>query len=186
MSFIRNAFAALIFIFSSELVYSQSGISGGEQVTINNFIVKENLYKNNQITIIAADSNEKPIEDLSGTFRFSINGFEQVLKFKYGAALVAQPISKSTFLYVRHENESGTHGKLYYVISKYDMINPIKISWLILVLVPAVIILLAIMFRKFIIMACILLILIFFFNSSNGLKISTFFDTVIDGLRNLV
>ncbi|HQS52142.1 MAG TPA: hypothetical protein PLN99_09615, partial [Daejeonella sp.] len=68
---------------------------------------------------------------------------------------------------------------------KYDMLNPIKISWLVLVLVPALIILLAMMFRKFIIIAGILLIVMFYFNTSNGLNISTFFDTVFDGLKNL-
>jgi hypothetical protein len=65
------------------------------------------------------------------------------------------------------------------------MLNPIKISWLVLVLVPALLILLAMMFRKFIIIAVILIIVMFYFNTSNGLKISTFFDTVFDGLKNI-
>ncbi len=84
---------------------------------------------------------------------------------------------------MRHENETGTHGKLYYVIKKDDNLKPIKISWLALVLLPLGIIVLATMFRKFIIIAGILLVVILFFNSSNGLSLPTFFETVIDGLK---
>ncbi|MDP3470103.1 MAG: hypothetical protein Q8S11_17305 [Daejeonella sp.] len=185
MRLIKLAISSLFILLICESAYSQINLTTGTEITINNFIVKENLYKNNQLAIIAADKDEKPIENLSGTFKFSINGFEQELKFNNGAAVVAQPISKSTFIYVRHENESGNQGKLYYVIKKYDMINPIKISWMVLVLVPALIILLAMMFRKFIIIAGILLLVLFYFNSSNGLEISTFFDTIYDGLKNL-
>ncbi len=185
MRLIKLALSSLLALIICESAYAQSNNGAGTDITINNFIVKENLYKNNQLAIIAADTEEKPIENLSGTFKFSINGFEQELKFNNGAAVVPQPISKSTFIYIRHENESGNQGKLYYVIKKYDIINPIKISWLVLLLVPALIILLAMMFRKFIIIAGILLVVLFYFNTSNGLKISTFFDTVFDGLKNL-
>jgi hypothetical protein len=185
MRFIKLVLPALIIILSCESAICQTNKTVETEITIKNFLVKENLYKNNQLAIIAADQDEKPIENLNGTFKFSINGFEQELKFNNGAAVVPQPISKSTFIYIRHENESGNHGKLYYVIRKYDMLNPIKISWMVLVLVPAIIVLLAMMFRKFIIIAGILLIVMFYFNTSNGLKISTFFDTVFDGLKNL-
>jgi len=185
MRLFKLALSTILTLIICESAYTQNIPTVSTEITINNFIVKENLYKNNQLAIIAADSEEKPIEDLSGTFKFSINGFEQELKFNNGAAVVPQPISKSTFIYIRHENEAGNQGKLYYVIKKYDMLNPIKISWLVLVLVPALIILIAMMFRKFILIAGILLIVLFYFNTSNGLKISTFFDTVYDGLKNL-
>jgi hypothetical protein len=185
MNLIRLAFSSILIILISGTLYSQTSKTFETEVYLNNFIVKENLYKNNQLAVIAADGEENPIENLNGTFRFSINGFEQELKFNNGAAIIAQPISKSTFIYIRHENEAGNQGKLYYVIRKFDMINPIKISWMILVIIPVLIILLAMMFRKFIIIAAIFLLIMFYFNSSNGLKISIFFDTVFDGLKNL-
>jgi hypothetical protein len=185
MNFARLSFSSILIILICGNLYSQNNITLGTEVYLNNFIVKENLYKNNQLAVIAADGEENPIDNLNGTFIFSINGFEQELKFNNGAAVIAQPISKSTFIYIRHENESGNQGKLYYVIRKFDMINPIKISWMILVIIPVLIILLAMMFRKFIIIASILLIVLFYFNSSNGLNISTFFATVFDGLKNL-
>ncbi|NEU07906.1 hypothetical protein GZH53_06240 [Flavihumibacter sp. R14] len=155
------------------------------QVAINNFIVKENLLKNDKIAIIACDANEKPLETVNGTFQFSVNGFKQSLRFNEGVAVSPQQIDKSTFIYLRHENETGTHGKLYYVIKKDQDLKLIKINWLFLVLVPLIIIILATMFRKFILIAAVVLIVLFIFNSSNGLKLGTFFETVFDGLKSV-
>lgn len=186
MRTIRLIFGTFLVLFIAEAVYSQNPSAETELISINNFMVQGSLFKNNQITIIATSGDDKPIENLNGTFNFSINGFEQKLKFTDGAAIIPQPITKSTFLYLRHENELGTQGKLYYLISKYDAISPIKINWLVLVIVPAVIVLLAMMFRKFIIIGGIILLLLFYFNSSKGLNIPTFFDTVFDGLKNMI
>jgi hypothetical protein len=175
-----------LFLITGEPVFSQPDTSNRSKIALNNFVVQENLLKNNKIAIIAADENEKPVENLHGTFRFSVNGFQQELNFNNGVAVAQQPIDRSTFLYLRHENEAGTHGKLYYVYKRGDNLLPIKISWLILVLVPLGIIVLATMFRKFIIIAGILLLLLLFFNSQNGLKLPMFFDTVVDGIKNVI
>lgn len=164
---------------------AQSDSLTSNQVAINNFIVKENLLKNDKIAIIACDANEKPLETVNGTFQFSVNGFKQSLRFNDGVAVPPQQIDKSTFIYLRHENETGTHGKLYYVIKKDQDLKLIKINWLFLVLVPLIIIILATMFRKFILIAAVVLIVLFIFNSSNGLKLGTFFETVFDGLRSV-
>ncbi|MHB1177497.1 MAG: hypothetical protein ACYCZO_04115 [Daejeonella sp.] len=174
-----------VLVFSAKWVGAQTDSSVSQQVAVNNFVVKENLLKNNKIAIIAADENEKPVESLNGTFLFSINGFQQQLKFNDGVAIAPQPIDKSTFLYLRHENETGTHGKLYYIYKKDDSLRPFKINWLVLVLIPIGIVILGTMFRRFIIIGGIILIVIFIFNSQNGLKLSTFFDTVMDGLKSL-
>lgn len=166
-------------------VFSQTSSDKFNQIAINNFIVKENLLKNDKIAIIACDANERPLENVSGTFQFSINGFKQALRFNEGVAVSPQQIDKSTFIYLRHENETGTHGKLYYVIKKDLDLKLIKINWILLVLVPLIVVILATMFRKFILIAAALLIILFIFNSSNGLKMGTFFETVIDGLRSI-
>lgn len=175
-------FLLLIFAFAAP---AQTVNIPSQQVAVNNFIVKENLLKNDKIAVIACDADEKPLENIRGTFQFSINGFKQELKFNDGVAIAPQQIDKSTFIYLRHKNESGTHGKLYYVIKKDNNLNPIKISWLLLVLVPLGLIILASMFRKFIVIAVILLVIMLFFNSSNGLKLPTFFETVVDGLKGM-
>ncbi|MEJ7693128.1 hypothetical protein [Daejeonella sp.] len=177
-------FFFFVFITASG-VYAQTDTATVQFVAVNNFVVKENLLKNNKIAIIAADENEKPIENLNGTFQFSINGFQQELKFNDGVAVAPQPIDKSTFLYLRHENETGTHGKLYYIYKKDDNLSPYKVNWLVLILIPLGIIVLATLFRKFIIIGGIILVAFLIFNSKNGLGIPTFFDTVFDGLKGL-
>lgn len=151
---------------------------------IQNFIVKENLLKNEKIAIIACDPEDKPLEFITGNFQFSINGFKQELHFHEGVAVAPQPIDKSTFIYLRHTNENGTFGKLYYVIKKGTDLNPIKISWFLLILIPLIIVFIAMMFRKFLMIAVVLLIVLFYFNSDKGLNFSTFFDTIFDGLKS--
>ena len=157
-----------------------------QPVSINNFLVKEHLLKNNKLAIIAADSADHPIESVNGTFVFSINGFKQELKFNDGIAVAPQQIEKSTFVYLKHNNEAGTHSKLFYVLKKDDNLSPIKINWMLLLIIPLIIITIATIFRKFIVFAIILLVIIFFFNSSKGLGIPTFFETIIDGLRSAI
>jgi len=182
-----NIYIVVIIVLSTiKPIFSQELDNVSQEMAINNFMVKENLLKNNKIAIIATDSLDVPMERLSGTFQFSLNGLGQELKFNDGVAVIPQPIIKSTFIYLRHENESGTHGKLYYIFQKDNGLNPIKISWWILVIIPLILIFLAALFRKFIVFAVLIFTGIFYYNSSIGLKIPTFFDTIFDGLRNLI
>jgi len=172
-----------IFLLSLGLITANAF---AQPIAINNFIVKEHLLKNDKLAVIATDSAEIPMENVNGTFIFSINGFRQELKFNDGIGIAPQPIEKSTFVYLKHHNESGSHSKLYYVIKKDNNLNPIKINWMLLLIIPAIIIIIATIFRKFIIFAVILLVVIFFFNSSKGLGIPTFFETIIDGLKSML
>ena len=163
-----------------------TGKINAQPVSVNNFLVKEHLLKNSKLAIIATDSSDHPIETVNGTFLFNINGFQQELKFNDGIAVAPQKIEKSTFVYLKHQNELGTHSKLYYVIKKNEDLNPIKINWMLLLFIPLVIIVIATVFRKFIIFAIVLLSIIFFFNSSKVLNIPTFFETIIDGLKSAI
>lgn len=153
---------------------------------LNNFIVKENLLKNDKLAVIAADSSDRPVEGVNGIYLFSINGFKQQLEFHDGVAVAPQQIDKSTFVYFKHRNDQGTHARLYYVLKKESGLNPIKINWLMLVLIPLVIISLAGMFRKFIFFAAAILIILLIFNSNKGLSISTIVETVFDGIKSLI
>jgi hypothetical protein len=164
---------------------AQEGSALQTQMAINNFIVKENLLKNEKIAIIACDADEKPLENVNGTFQFSVNGFKQVLRFNEGVAIAPQPINESTFIYLRHKNETGTHGKLYYVLKQENNLKPIKINWMMLALVPIALILIAFTFRKLLIYAVVVLLVIFLFNARQGLNLPTFFDTIFDGLKSL-
>lgn len=165
---------------------SFSNLAFAQTSGINNFIVKESLLKNSKIAIIAADSLENPIEEINGSYSFTVSGFSQQLTFTNGIAILPLTIEKSTFVYIKHENDSGTHSKLLYVYKKDGDLNPITISRMFIIIIPLVIILLAFAFKKFIYMAVVLFLIFFFFSYSNGLNISTYFETIFDYLKNLV
>ncbi|MFD0940769.1 hypothetical protein [Pedobacter boryungensis] len=160
--------------------------SFAQNADINNFLVKESLLKNSKLAIIAADSLDNPLEKINGTYTFSISGFTQALTFNDGVAILPLPIDKSTFVYIKHQNDAGTHSKLLYVYKKDGNLNPFTISRIFLIIIPLIIIILAFAFKKFIYIAIILLLIFMYFSYSNGLNISTFFETTFDYLRNLV
>ena len=174
------------FLIFFSTIFFFAGTTSAQTVSVNNFIVKEHLLKNSKLAIIAADSVDNPNENVNGTFIFSINGFEQQLKFNDGIAVTPQPIAKSSFVYFKHKNESGTHSKLFYVIKKGDSLNPIKINWMLLILIPVLVIVIISMFKKFILFGVVILAALFYFNSSKGLGLPTFFETIFDGLKSLI
>ncbi|MET4083785.1 hypothetical protein ABIB40_003757 [Pedobacter sp. UYP30] len=152
---------------------------------INNFLVKENLLKNNKLAIIAADSVGVPKENINGVYTFSISGFTQQLKFNDGVAILQLPIEKSTFVYIKHQNDIGTHSKLVYVYKKNNDLTPYAINSLWLFLIPIILVILAFAFRKLIIFAVIIFLAFVYFNHSSGLNLSTFFESIFDALKNL-
>lgn len=172
-----------IFLFFVLLI---SNLAIAQNSDINNFLVKESLLKNSKLAIIAADSLVQPLEKINGVYTFSVSGFTQVLTFNDGVAILPLQIDKSTFIYIKHQNDEGTHSKLIYVYKKEGSLNPFTISRIFLIIIPLVIIFLVFAFKKFIYIGIILLIVFMYFNSSNGLDISTFFETTFDYLRNLV
>jgi hypothetical protein len=171
---------ALIFllIFSSAFVYADT-------VTVNHFEVKNNPFAENEIAIVATDTTGHIMENVSGHFAFSVNGFDENLKFKNGTAFYRHKFPKSGFIYVKHENDNGTHATLYYVYKMSDKLVPIHISWIVLLIIPVTLIVVAYMFRKLIIVAVIILIVYIWFNYHNGLGAGTFFESIIDGLKSL-
>ena len=168
----------LLFLAISAMAFAQKS-------DINNFIVKENLLKNSKLAIIAADSSDNPIENINGLYTFTVSGFTQPLTFHSGVAVLPLQLERSAFVYIKHQNDKGTHSKLLYVYKKEGTLNPYTINSLWLILFPLVVIFLAFAFRKFIIIAVILMLIFFYFNHSNGLNVSTFFETVFDGLKNM-
>ena len=162
------------------------GFFGAAQTAaINNFIVKENLLKNNKLAIIAADSLDVPNENINGIYTFSVSGFTQSLKFNDGIAVLPLPIERSTFVYLKHQNDSGTHSKLVYVYKKDSDLTPYPINSLWLFIIPIVLVILAFAFRKLIIFAVIIFLVFVYFNHSSGLNLSTFFESIFDALKNL-
>ncbi len=174
---------SLIFCF----ILASAAFSYAETATIaiNHFVVKENPFAKDEVVIVATDSLGYTLESVNGMFSFSVNGLDDTLKFEKGAAFYRHKLLRSTFLYVRHQNDSGTHSILYYVYRTDDKLMPIHIPWYWLLVIPCVLGLLAYMFKKFIIIAIIIFAIFVFFNYHNGLTIPTFFESIIDGLKNM-
>lgn len=171
-----------LFLFcASTIGFAQKNASG-----IDNFMVKESLLKNSKIAIIATDSLDRPIETVNGSYNFSVSGFTQQLNFNDGVAILPLPIDKSTFVYIKHENDSGTHSKLLYVYKSGTDLNPFTISRLFFIIIPLFILILSFAFKKFIYLAVILFLVFFFFGASKGLDVSTYFETIFDYLKNLI
>lgn len=149
-----------LFLFCSLFI---SSISFAQNTSINNFMVKESLLKNSKVAIIATDSLENPIENINGTYTFSVSGFTQQLTFHDGVSILPLAIDKSTFVYIKHENESGTHSKLLYIYKKANDLNPITISRVFFIIIPLIIVILVFAFKKFIYMGIILFLVFLLF-----------------------
>ncbi|MDO7743812.1 MAG: hypothetical protein MUP99_08565 [Pedobacter sp.] len=160
-----------------------SGTGFAQKADVNNFIVKESLLKNSKLAIIAADSLDQPLENINGLYTFSVSGFTQPVKFSDGVAILPMQLERSAFVYIKHQNDKGTHSKLLYVYKKDGTLNPYTINSLWLVVIPLLLIFMAFAFRKLIIFVVIILLLFMYFNHSNGLNLSTFFETIFDNLK---
>lgn len=166
--------------------FSSLSISfAAKSYNLDNFIVKENLIKNGKLAIIACDSIEKPADNISGTFSFIINGFKQSLSFREGVAISPLEIDRSSFVFIKHQNEHGTHSKLYYIYKNEDGLKPFKINWIVLLIVPFLIILVASIYKRLIFFAVIALAALVYFNYNKGLSFDGIFETVLHGIKDI-
>jgi len=166
------------------LLVSLAGFAQNNQ-SINYFTVKENLLKGEKLAIIATDSLENPNESINGVYNFSVNGFKQELKFNDGVAVCPLQIEKSAFIFIKHINDLKSPSNLYFVYKKDNDLNPIKISWYLLLIVPVGLILIGYMFRRLIGLVIFILMVLFYFYYSKGLSVPTFFESVFDGIKNI-
>ena len=171
----------LLFIF----LITTTGSAFAASVAINHFVIKENPFAKNEVAVIATDTVNNILENVNGQFTFTVNGFDEPLKFDRGTAFLRHKLDRSSFLYIRHENDSGTHSILYYVYKTDDKLTPIHISWIVLIAIPLALVLLAYMFKRFIIIAIIIFCIFLYFNHHSGLTIPTFFESIFDGLKGL-
>jgi len=172
----------IMVIFSLCITHASASIT--PKYRIDNFIIKENLIKNGKLAVIACDTNDQPTDRITGTFLFVINGFKQSLSFRDGIALSPLEIDKSSFVFIKHENLVGTHSKLYYVYKNDDGLNPIQISWMVLLVVPLVIIVIASLYKRLIFLAILVLLALAYFNYSKGLSFEGIFETISAGIKN--
>lgn len=151
---------------------------------IDNFIVKENLTANGKVAIIAVDSSEIANEAINGTFKFSINGFEQTLSFHQGVGVPSHAIDGSTFAYFKHKNQNRSTGKLYFLYKKENKITPVKINGLLLLIIPAVLLLLAYALKRFLTTFIVLAVIYAYFSFSKGLSISQILESAVEVLKS--
>jgi hypothetical protein len=167
------------------LLFATAQFCRADTIAINHFKVMDNAYGKDQISIVATDSTDNTRPDVNGTFAFAVNGFEQQLTFNQGVAFYNPKLEKSIFLYIRHNNDTGTHSMLYYIYKHDDKLSPWHISWAWLVAIPLALVLLGYLFKRFIIIAAVIFIIFLYFSHHNGLNFSTFFQSIFDGLKNL-
>jgi hypothetical protein len=167
------------------LLLVTSSLAFADTIAINHFIIKENPFAKDEIAVIATDTANNIQENVNGIFTFTLNGFTEELTFDKGTAFYRHKLEKSSFLYIRHQNDDGTHSMLYYVYRHDSRLTPVKISWILLICIPLGLVLLGYLFKRFIIIAFIIFCIFLYFNHSNGLNISTFFQSVIDGLKGI-
>ncbi|MDB5112885.1 MAG: hypothetical protein JWR67_3999 [Mucilaginibacter sp.] len=173
----------IFFVFFLSIFLSSFAFA--DTISINHFVIKENPFAKDEIAVVASDSLNNISENVSGVFNFTINGFNEALTFDKGTAFYRHKLERSSFLYVKHVNDSGTHSILYYVYKQDSKITPIHISWILLLAIPIALVLIAYIFKRFVIIALILFCVFLYFNHHNGLTVPTFFESIIDGLKGL-
>ena len=174
---IRFLFCAL-FLFVANFCYADTQL-------IHTFTVKANPFAKDEIAISAVDTGNVINESINGHYIFTLNGFEDTLNFDKGTAFYHKKIERSSFLYIKHQDDSGTFGSLFYLYKHVDDITPMHISWVWLLAIPAMLVILGYLFKRFIIIAIILFLVFLYFNHSNGLSLPTFFESVLNGLKHL-
>jgi hypothetical protein len=156
-----------------------------DAITIKHFAVKENPFAKDELAIVATDTAHNILENVNGLFSFTVNGFQEALRFEKGTAFYHHKLDKSSFLYVKHVDDSGSNSILYYVYKSDDKLTPIHISWIVLLAIPVLLILISYLFKKFIIIAVVIFLIFLYFNHHAGLSVPTFFESIIDGLKSL-
>ncbi|HTH83402.1 MAG TPA: hypothetical protein VL490_10725 [Mucilaginibacter sp.] len=172
-------------LFVVFLLTMTSGFAFADTISIKHFVVKENPFAESEIAITATDSAGTILENVDGVFSFTINGFQEQLKFEKGTAFYHHKLEKSSFFYVKHVNDSGTHSLLYYIYKQDGKLHPIHVSWVLLLIIPLGLVLLAYLFKRFIIIAIVIFCIFLYFNHHNGLSMPTFFESIIDGLKGM-
>jgi hypothetical protein len=155
-------FAVLLMLLAGNFVFADT-------VTIKQFVIKEGAVQ----------------EKVDGVFAFTINGFQEQMKFDKGTAFYRHKLDKSAFFYVKHINDQGTHSMLYYIYKQDGKLRPFHVSWMLLIIIPLALILLGYMFKRFIIIAIIIFCIFLYFNHHNGLTMPTFFESIFDGLKGI-
>lgn len=173
-------------IFLTIILTSISLLAISQHIRISDFIVKENLSQNGKLAIIAVDTTEKADDHVNGTFSFTVNGFSHPLRFSDGVSVLDEPIESSTFVFFKHKNQEHEVGKFYFIRKTDKGLTPYKISGLMLLLIPALILLIAYAFKRLIVVFIALAAFFTYLHFSKGLDVGQVLESVFYGLKNLL
>src|SRR5258708_36647083 len=123
------------------LIILSAGFAFADTVTINHFVIKENPFAKDEIAVVATDTSNNIMENVNGIFAFTVNGFQESLKFDKGTEFYRHKLNRSSFLSVKHVNDKGTHSILYYVYKSDNKLTPIHVSWIVLLAIPLLLVL---------------------------------------------
>lgn len=160
-------------------------VTHAENIVIHDFVIKENPFGKNEIAIVAEDSLHRIQENINGVFNFSINGFQTALRFENGTAFYRHKLDRSSFIFLKHQNDVSSLSKLYYIYKHDSKLDPFLISWMWLIGIPLGLLLFAYLFKRFIMLALIIFGIFLYFNYNGGLSLPAFFETIIAGLKHL-
>ncbi|MFD2743571.1 MULTISPECIES: hypothetical protein [Sphingobacterium] len=172
-------FILILFLLSCGHLFAQPQV-------IADFLVKENLSQNGKLAIIAVDTTERADDKIRGNFLFSVNGFQQNLRFTDGVAVVADPIESSTFVFFKHKNRETEIGKFYFIRKTEKGLSPYKVNALTLVLLPLIILLIAYAFKRLLVVFVAIAVIYVYLHFSKGLDVSQLIDSFFFGLRGLL
>ncbi len=167
------------------ILYLMPNLSIAQNAIIKDFTVKENLSQNGKLAIIAIDTAEKTDNTVNGNYTFTINGFQQELKFSDGVAVTINPIESSTFVFFKHKFAGSDIGKLFFLRMTDKGITPYKISGILLIIIPLLILYIAYKFKRFLITLLVLAVVYFYLNHSKGLDVRQLLESSIMAIKDL-
>lgn len=176
----KNIFGFLLLLSLS--VTAQNSFTN---YSIKSFSVRQNQINSQKLAIFALDSLAQSNPKIAGDYVFTVNGLSQNLFFIKGEADLILPLKKSSFLYVKYDNEVNSPSNLYYVYKTDSSLTPFKVNLFWLLVIPIGLILIGYMFKKIIGIAIFFISVYFYFNHSNGLSLGVFFQSIFDFLKSV-
>ncbi len=84
----------ILLIFCPVIIHASFAFA--DNIAINHFVIKENPFAKDEVAIVATDSLGNIQENVNGVFNFTLNGFQDTLKFDKGTAFYRHKIEHST------------------------------------------------------------------------------------------
>lgn len=153
---------------------------------IKDFETKQYITDNGKLAIIVLDSLKNVDESINGTFRFLINSFSHDLRFNDGVSVIPQVVESSTFILLKHQSQSSSIGKYYYILKKGNKLKTIEINGLTLLLIPVVLLFIAYIFKRFLLTFVIIGLCFAYFYFSKGLDFGQLLESVILSIQKLL